>query len=454
MWTLRMKSKNKSVSGVGTSVSEPSGIEVLALLKIDPRNPNRLISRESSKLEYKENYNWNNRAKYAKTLAAFANNDGGFIVFGVKDSPREIIGLTSDQFESQDPSQVTEYLNSKFAPELYWDWYPIELRDFRLGVISVEQAVKKPVLCIASDRDELREADIYYRYRGRSERIRHGELQQLMAENRRQERESFMEHLRKIVRIGPENIGVLDLVSGELSGYKKNLLISDDLVKKVQFIREGRFKTSDEPGLPTLRVIGETKVIAADSLLPVTTVFTPKAIGSKDLMLGFLDQENPQAPGEYIKQACRENSPYMPIYHFARLEGMSLSHLGSMVRMETPNRKPLLKRIEGALVRPFGSLSGETESTKRRLEILEILKGDGDVQRILEYSHVTLCEAISHYRPDTPPQELLQVLAKLVKNEFDTMISTSRTAFRKAIAHLDEVLNREYCGQKPDLQTD
>ena len=60
--------------------------ELQDLLHLDPENPTRLTSRENSRLEYKERFNWASRAKYGKTLAAFGNNAGGFIVFGVQDS--------------------------------------------------------------------------------------------------------------------------------------------------------------------------------------------------------------------------------------------------------------------------------------------------------------------------------------------------------------------------------
>ena len=71
--------------------------EVLALLKLDPNHPGRLASRENSRLEYKQSFNWSGRAGYAKTMAAFANNAGGFIVFGVKDSPHDLVGLAVRQ---------------------------------------------------------------------------------------------------------------------------------------------------------------------------------------------------------------------------------------------------------------------------------------------------------------------------------------------------------------------
>ena len=56
---------------------------------------NRIISRESSWLEFKESFNWNAKDKYAKIIASFANTKGGYIIFGINDNPRDLKGLQS-----------------------------------------------------------------------------------------------------------------------------------------------------------------------------------------------------------------------------------------------------------------------------------------------------------------------------------------------------------------------
>ena len=69
------------------------------VFKCNTSNPYKLISRESSTLEFKESFNASALYKYAKTMAAFANKDGGYIIFGVKDKPRTVVGLNNDTFE-------------------------------------------------------------------------------------------------------------------------------------------------------------------------------------------------------------------------------------------------------------------------------------------------------------------------------------------------------------------
>jgi hypothetical protein len=43
------------------------------IFKVSPTNPERVVSRESGILEFKEAFNWGGIAKYLKTSASFAN---------------------------------------------------------------------------------------------------------------------------------------------------------------------------------------------------------------------------------------------------------------------------------------------------------------------------------------------------------------------------------------------
>jgi predicted HTH transcriptional regulator len=67
----------------------------------------RLNSRENGRLEFKEQFNLGSVDEYAKTGAAFANAQGGYIVFGVKDAPRELVGLKSEHFNTFDSAKLT-----------------------------------------------------------------------------------------------------------------------------------------------------------------------------------------------------------------------------------------------------------------------------------------------------------------------------------------------------------
>ncbi len=80
-----------------------------------------LAAREGSSLEFKEAFNWASKDKYAKTMAAYANNKGGYIVFGVTNHPRRLVGLAGSGFENLDEAIVTAYLNATFAPQILYE---------------------------------------------------------------------------------------------------------------------------------------------------------------------------------------------------------------------------------------------------------------------------------------------------------------------------------------------
>ncbi len=414
--------------------------QVQNLLKVDPTHSTRVASRENSKLEFKESFNWNDRARYAKTMAAFANNVGGFIVFGVRDSPRDIIGIDAQRFDDFDPARVTEYLNSTFAPELNWEMFRLNVAEFDLGVISVTPTTARPTVCLKNDASSLREADIYYRYRGRSERIRYPELQTLLIERQNRERDKWLEHLSRVARVGIDNVGLLDFVHGELSTEGGRLLIDEKLLDQIQFIREireGHF-TENESGKPTLRLIGDVDAVDTGSIRNLTQ---PLVIGEKELLLTFLRQEQTQAPAEYIKQACREASSYLPVYYFARAANLGLEGLRTLIIREGRDGHRLLSRIEDNRVKPVGSLVSETPSSSERRAILSKLRS-ADTAGLRDAKRVRLFEAVTHFDPSTPPRELFNFIAALVENELDTLPSTERTLLRKAVSHLDEVLYR------------
>jgi len=53
-----------------------------------------LFHREGQELEFKEQFNLAALADYFRDFAAFSNNRGGYLIHGIKDTPRTITGLS------------------------------------------------------------------------------------------------------------------------------------------------------------------------------------------------------------------------------------------------------------------------------------------------------------------------------------------------------------------------
>ena len=137
-------------------------------------------------------------AQYFKTIASFANNTGGYIIFGIGDKPRELKGLQGkslQQFESLKVEEFTKNLLDYFSPEIKWDHCTFEFKEKSYGVIYIYQSENKPCICkkhynSQNQKYSLIEGDIFYRYGGRSEKIRYAELTAIIDERRKKRKHS------------------------------------------------------------------------------------------------------------------------------------------------------------------------------------------------------------------------------------------------------------------------
>lgn len=257
--------------------------DFLSLIKTN--QDGSLYHRENQSLEFKDNFQFSNLAVYAKTMVAFANNQGGKIIFGVSDSPRMPNGMTNRQFETVDNAKITEGLNALFSPEINWDRFDFIDNDKRFGALLVYESESKPVLCKKNSATILKEGDIYYRYRGRSEKIKYSELEKIFKERENIEKKLWMSHIEKIAKIGPQNISMVDLVRGEIEQKGNRILLDKKLFKQLKYVKE--YKSVEKDGAPALKIIGNVEGVelVAPNLRLDKDFFTTKELGKK---LGWL----------------------------------------------------------------------------------------------------------------------------------------------------------------------
>ena len=125
-----------------------------------------LRSRESNKLEYKENFNFRNLGSYLRTIAAFANNQGGTILYGVKDSPHIPIGINRDKFDGIRIERISTFLSDYFSPQISWSIGLVKVNGRYFGYLNIDKCRDKPIICKKNSGKELKNGEIYYRYRG------------------------------------------------------------------------------------------------------------------------------------------------------------------------------------------------------------------------------------------------------------------------------------------------
>lgn len=222
-------------------------------------NEGRVTSRESSMLEFKENFNFGNLAEYSRTMAAFANNNGGVILFGVQDSPRIPIGVQYSKFNEIKQEKITSYLLDHFTPEIDWTIGIVKDDGKHFGYLNVFANENKPIICKMNASNEIKNGEIYYRYRSQNKLIEYAELIKIIEKIKENERYNWMSLFKQVAKIGPENSAFLDMVNGRIEGQKDSLLIDEKLIPKLSFIKKGRF---EEGGHPTLRLIGDVKPVS------------------------------------------------------------------------------------------------------------------------------------------------------------------------------------------------
>lgn len=211
------------------------------IFRFAPDDPSRIITRESSQVEFKASFNWAAKSDYAKTMAAFANNKGGCIVFGVENKPRYLIGLKNNNLQDTDEARISGYLNSCFSPEIHYEKTIVKIKGKTIGIIETQRSSDKPIVSTKPD-NAIKEAEIYYRYNARSERIKYPELMRLFQDSKEKERKGWMTLLSQIGKVGPMKSAVIDV-------EKRKVVNSDGEVFPATGI-----KITDEPGAPKVRL--------------------------------------------------------------------------------------------------------------------------------------------------------------------------------------------------------
>ena len=231
------------------------------ILTLDSRG--YVKSRESTKLDFKESFNWQNNAEYIKTMTAFANNQGGFLVFGVKDSPREVVGLRGQAFENLTSEKISEFVKSTLSHNLSYEFETLEVDNKKIGWIYTRQSQIKPVICtrtIGSGSD-LKDGAIYFRNGARSDLIRSTDLQKIISDQRDAEARRWMNLVKQAGAIGVENAAILSLTDGIVSAPGGKVVIDESIMKDLRYIKEGEF--NEKSGAPTLKIIGEVEASSA-----------------------------------------------------------------------------------------------------------------------------------------------------------------------------------------------
>lgn len=427
------------------------------VFKCNTSNPYKLISRESSTLEFKESFNVQTLWKYAKTMAAFANKEGGYIIFGVKDKPRTVVGLNNDVFESLDDEKIVKKLNELFAPEIRYERRTVSYEDVNIGVIYVYASKNKPIICKESfqngGKTVLREGAIYYRYNGQTSEIKYSDLIVLLENKLTTERDTWIKAITKMATVGIGEVSLLNMSNGELllNNGKAKVFIDSETMKEIKFIKEGEF--SEKKGAPTLKLIGEVPNVASAVVKKSNTVekVVPTNITEKYHLLTYLKQTGTQMPLSYIDAYCGFSVKYMPFYYFAYLEKETNAEFNKeKLRNEIvknkedckPGKRYLLGRIDGDDNFEHEVINPNNPNHKTKEDILSLLSNKDTKLKDVSTDNIDI--QLKVMLNITNEERIKNLIVPLLRKYTEQYYEQYKTLLRKAVSYTDKVLYAKY----------
>lgn len=219
----------------------------------------RLIAPEAYDVEYKVNFNID--ADIFKTMNGLANNRGGYILFGVEPTNRELKGLTDTKINYYKTNMDSEATRGRILtscqPNLEYKHYLHKIDDKRFIILFVPESKNKPHIFATSYSNDIKPGDIFYRYNDSVKKIQYAELSAIIENKRKCEQEKWMKFLGEIAKIGLDNALVIDAKNGKLitaDNYENGIVLDESVLSKFKLIKEGHF--DEIAGDPTLKIIG------------------------------------------------------------------------------------------------------------------------------------------------------------------------------------------------------
>ena len=433
--------------------SNPLSLEYLTgLFRTSTKNPNRIVNREGTTLEFKETYNHANMAQYFKTIASLANNTGGYIIFGIGDKPRELKGLQGkslQQFESLKVEEFTKNLLDYFSPEIKWDHCTFEFKEKSYGVIYIYQSENKPCICkkhynSQNQKYSLIEGDIFYRYGGRSEKIRYAELTAIIDERRKKEEAQWLDFAHRAAQIGVSNACLLDMASGKIAGNGGTVVLDKELLDKIAFIKEGEFV--ETKGKPTLRLIGDIQEVNTGRIVvKETTKRVLKAIEPNDILLAFLNNDVVDEPLEYIKTICFATSANFPIYFLLKQSKLPLSEVIDAIdniKARGIVKKNLLLRLNGKVIEVKSPSNKSTDASRKKQSYRNGWLSENLPEPIENISYcIDALLTLTDDEMSAHEQYIKRKLRDVFQGYYENAKSIDASNIRKAICRIDEALN-------------
>lgn len=417
---------------------------------------NKEFSGETNNLEFKEKYGHKNYSEYMRTMAAFANTSGGYLIFGIHDFTQELIGLrdwTHSEFKNLDNAELANLLRDQFNRDIRWERKLFTYDEMDFGVIYVFELTNKPVIS-RKDYGKLKRSNIYYRYNGVSTIIEPGDLEDIIEKEKHRLVSELLNKIQLIGNLGVENTSILSLKDGEIlssSESPANIIVDSEAIEKIKFIQEGHFTETD--GEPTLILKGVVQNVIPSNPIIVNTT-SPTAILEYQIIKDFLRMKDVEKPIEYLKSICNTSTANYPIYYYLnKIDEPTEKVIDILQTLEVmgknSTRRKLINRLSNNTTLYYRPIleKGEVADMKRDYlknilsQTLEYPIKMGEKRKKLEYLLLSI-QALKIKEIIEHKDFILSLLLKIYNSEIlgSDKRDNARHEFRIAVCWIDEAL--------------
>ena len=350
-------------------IKDPLSEETLQkVFQLKPDEECSLSIDENDFVECKKSFSKGSIQEYAKVASALANNRGGYILFGVENNTWKVEGLKDDRFADTDSKEITRTFNDMFAPAIRWTRTFMYRGGKKIGVLFVYEGEAKPTIS-QKNKKNVSEGEVYYRYVGENTRIRPAELHNIMRERDARIEKRWQDIVTRIGRVGVENVGILNADTGMIEGPGGRFLIAEELIPRIQFIKEGRF--SETEGDPTLRLVGDVESVRTVTDSSGQTLYKKLNITDKDLIEDFVFRKKVSGPEEYIKHLAHIQTLWIPIYYYMNMAGIDETATINILEQQDTTyqsaRDKQVERVRNARIPTKGAKSDRVKPYRERI---------------------------------------------------------------------------------------
>jgi hypothetical protein len=188
---------------------------------------NKLIERksESKNIDYKQGINWYKCTKdeklgIIKDILAMANTqDGGWIIFGVREPDRVFEGIKGDEYNSFDETSLNRYLHKYAEPKFAVQVYRFEIDNKLVVALNIPEFEENPIICktdahssIDRSKHILKKGAIYIRTEEASSEIISSsqEMSELLGRGMTKKGDKLLHFIERLIKGKPLKASVRD----------------------------------------------------------------------------------------------------------------------------------------------------------------------------------------------------------------------------------------------------